>query len=191
MSSPPFPSIGELDGLSEDACRAALAPLFEGAKSFIARLVAARPFGDEQGLIDAAYQVGRELPETDAVELVNAHPRVGSGPASMSPMSQVEQGYDATDGDADAEEPWVDEELGGLNEVYEERFGFRYVVFVAGRPRSAILPLIEMSLRNDREAELRRAVMDCVAIAEDRLWTLRGGRPDGGEADDQAAEDPA
>jgi 2-oxo-4-hydroxy-4-carboxy--5-ureidoimidazoline (OHCU) decarboxylase len=171
-----FPTASELDGLSEEACRSALAPLFEGAPGFIGRLTAQRPFGDDHGLIAAAYQVGHELPEPDAIELVNAHPRIGSAPAGMSRMSRGEQGY----GDADAietaggEPAWVDEELQGLNEVYEGRFGFRYVVFVAGRPRSEIIPLIEISLRNERDAELRRAVLDCVAIAEDRLRTMRG-----------------
>ena len=64
-----------------------------------------------------------------------------------------------------------------LNEIYEAHFGFRYVVFVAGRPREAIIPLIEVALRNDREAELRRAVDDAVYIAADRLASLRQAEP--------------
>jgi 2-oxo-4-hydroxy-4-carboxy--5-ureidoimidazoline (OHCU) decarboxylase len=169
-----FPSVAELDGLSAADCLEALAPLFEGARGFLGRLVAQRPFGDDEGLIGAAYQVGRELPDAEAVELVNAHPRIGSTPAGMSSMSRSEQGYDEKAEAGRGEEPWVDEELRGLNEVYEARFGFRYVVFVAGRPRSEIIPLIEIALRNNRDAELRRAMMDCVAIAEDRLRTVRG-----------------
>jgi 2-oxo-4-hydroxy-4-carboxy--5-ureidoimidazoline (OHCU) decarboxylase len=170
--SPPksavFPSVSDLDKLPADACAAALAPLFEGAHAFVTRLVASRPWGDDEGLIDAAYQTARELPDAEAVELVNAHPRIGSDPSGMSRMSKSEQGFD---GGPD-EPAWVDEELAGMNEVYEDRFGFRYVTFVAGRPREQVIPLIEASLRNDREAELRRAVADCVAIAEDRLRTL-------------------
>lgn len=68
----------------------------------------------------------------------------------------------------------ADEELSMLNELYQERFGFRYVVFVAGRPRDAIVPLLEHALHNDREAELRRAVDDAIYIAGDRLRRLRG-----------------
>jgi OHCU decarboxylase len=174
-----FPSPTDLDRLPPEACQAELAPLFEGAPRFVARLVAARPFGDDHGLIAAGYQVARELPDEEAVELVNAHPRIGSEPQSMSRMSQREQGYESgvedEEGSGEAEPAWVNEELAGLNEVYEERFGFRYVIFVAGRPRSEIIPLLETSLRNDREAELRRAVSECVAIAEDRLRTMRAG----------------
>ncbi len=66
------------------------------------------------------------------------------------------------------------EELRMLNGLYEERFGFRYVVFVAGRPKTEIVPLLEHALRNDREVELRRAVDDAIYIAGDRLRRLRG-----------------
>ncbi len=65
-----------------------------------------------------------------------------------------------------------------LNEIYEGHFGFRYVVFVAGRPREAIIPLMEIALRNDRDAELRRAVDDTVYIAHDRLIGLRPPEPE-------------
>jgi len=68
----------------------------------------------------------------------------------------------------------ADAELAMLNELYEQRFGFRYVVFVAGRPRDEIVPLLERALVNDREAELRRAVDDAIYIAGDRLRRLRG-----------------
>jgi 2-oxo-4-hydroxy-4-carboxy--5-ureidoimidazoline (OHCU) decarboxylase/GNAT superfamily N-acetyltransferase len=68
----------------------------------------------------------------------------------------------------------ADEELSMLNELYQERFGFRYVVFVAGRPRDAIVPLLERALHNDRDAELRRAIDDAIYIAADRLRRLRG-----------------
>jgi 2-oxo-4-hydroxy-4-carboxy--5-ureidoimidazoline (OHCU) decarboxylase len=61
-----------------------------------------------------------------------------------------------------------------LNEVYEGRFGFRFVVFVAGRPLSSITPLIEAAMRNDRAAELARGLDEVIDIAADRLGRLRG-----------------
>ena len=66
------------------------------------------------------------------------------------------------------------DELKMLNELYEQRFGFRYVVFVAGRPKTEIVPLLERALHEDRDTELRRAVDDAIYIAGDRLRKLRG-----------------
>lgn len=168
-----FPAIGDLDRLPPESFAHELAPLFEGATRFIRRLADARPFGTDGDLLAAAARLARELSTDEAVELVNAHPRIGAAPASVSELSHAEQGY-ADDDPADAEAARVAEELEWLNDAYERVHGFRYAVFVAGRPRSAIVPLVEVGLRNATDVELRRAVDDCVDIAADRLARLRG-----------------
>jgi 2-oxo-4-hydroxy-4-carboxy--5-ureidoimidazoline (OHCU) decarboxylase len=59
-------------------------------------------------------------------------------------------------------------ELAELNAAYEERFGFRFVVFVNGRPRRAIVPVLRERLRRTREEELATAVDELVQIAVNR-----------------------
>ena len=112
-------------------------------------------------------EVAAAAPEDELIELLDAHPRIGADPAEMSDLSRGEQEDDAPTGDALAQE------LADLNAAYEQRFGFRYVVFVAGRPRAAILPLMEVALRNERNAELRRGIDDAIYIAGDRLDSTR------------------
>lgn len=175
----PLPAAADLDGLSATACQAELTALFGRAPAFLGRLVDARPFETDDGLIGAAYALARELPESEVIELVNARPFEPGGETSPEP----EASPDDDDEDAVADDAWVEEELGALAEVYRDRFGFDFVVFDAGRPRTEIIPLIEASLRNDRDAELRRAAADCVALAEYRLRTLRGAGP--GHIDDE------
>ena len=84
------------------------------------------------------------MPEDEQVELIDAHPRLGAPPDSVSAMSFVSR---ATTGRPPTR--WrrrgigarrVAAELDRLNAAYETRFGFRYCVFVAGRPRAALLP---------------------------------------------------
>jgi 2-oxo-4-hydroxy-4-carboxy--5-ureidoimidazoline (OHCU) decarboxylase len=184
----PFPGIERLNAMSEEGFAAAMAPLFEGGPRFVARLAAMRPFESDDQLIGTAREIAHAMPEDEQLELVAAHPRIGADPSILSAASHREQGY-ASDGEgAEAEEADEDEvprepahvaeELAMLNEIYEAHFGFRYVVFVAGRPREAIIPLIEVALRNDRAAELRRAVDDTIYIAHDRLLGLRPPEPE-------------
>jgi 2-oxo-4-hydroxy-4-carboxy-5-ureidoimidazoline decarboxylase len=182
----PFPGIERLNAMSEADFAAAMAPLFEGARRFLQRLAEARPFAFEEELLGAARETAHAMPEEEQLELLAAHPRIGADPESLSRLSEREQGHgpdgQADDGDDDEEEPqgepaYVGEELAMLNEIYEAHFGFRYVVFVAGRPREAIIPLMEVALRNDRAAELRRAIDDTIYIAADRLASLRGAEP--------------
>jgi OHCU decarboxylase len=145
-----------------------LAPLFEGAPRFLRRLAEARPFGSAEALFARARRVALEMPEADQIELLDAHPRIGADAATLSAHSRVEQG-------SAAEETAVHlaADLQRLNEAYERTFGFRFVVFVAGRPRAAILPLLEAALGADREEELQRGLDDVVAIAADRAEELR------------------
>jgi 2-oxo-4-hydroxy-4-carboxy-5-ureidoimidazoline decarboxylase len=178
-----FPSLADLDALEPEACAAALAPLFEGAPRFLARLAAARPFGDAGTLFARAREIAHALPEPEQVELIDAHPRLGAPPGSVSALSFREQGYDriaadAAEAAADAaelERLRVESELARLNEAYEARFGFRYCVFVAGRSRAALLPGMEGALGAGRDAEIHRALAAVVDIAADRYRAMGSG----------------
>jgi len=156
-------------GPAEDFA-AAMAPLFEGAPRFLARLAAARPFASADDLFVRAREIAHAMPAEEQIELIDAHPRLGAPPGSVSALSFVEQGYDrdAADGAAEAEQRRVAASLDRLNETYEDRFGFRYCTFVAGRPRPALLPEFEAALDRRRDEELHRALDAVIDIAIDR-----------------------
>ena len=147
-----------------NADRDTLAPLFEGAPRFLDRLIAAGPFDIPDTLFAAARSIAHEMPEPEQIELVDAHPRLGAAPGTVSAMSYVEQGYDRGSGTPVD----VAAELERLNDAYEARHGFRYCVFVAGRPREALLPGMAAALDADRSSELHRALDAVVDIAIDR-----------------------
>ena len=157
-----------LDALSADAFVAAAAPWFEGAPRFLERLAAARPFRDEATLFARADAIAASMPADEQVELIDAHPRLGAPPATVSASSYREQGYDR-----ETTEAIADLEL--LNVAYEARFGFRFCVFVNGRSRRELVPVLESALRADRDAEIRRALGDVVAIAHDRFRKAPSG----------------
>jgi 2-oxo-4-hydroxy-4-carboxy-5-ureidoimidazoline decarboxylase len=120
-------------------------------------------------MFERAREIAQAMPEAEQVELIDAHPRLGAAPASVSAPSFAEQGYgagSAPPGDA------VAAELAELNDAYEARFGFRYCVFVSGRPRAELLPGFRAALAAPRDAELRRAIDAVVDIAADRHRTL-------------------
>ena len=171
----------ELDRSSADDFADAVAPLFEGAPHFLARLTTARPFGGATELFARARSIAHAMPEAEQLELIDAHPRLGAPPGSVSALSFVEQGYDRSHADAAAESERVrlDHELARLNAAYEQRFGFRYCVFVAGRPRAALTIEITQALESDRAAEIDRALDAVVDIAADRYATLTAPSPEG------------
>jgi 2-oxo-4-hydroxy-4-carboxy--5-ureidoimidazoline (OHCU) decarboxylase len=80
----------------------------------------------------------------------------------LSSRSAAEQGDDAG--------PEVLDELARLNTDYEERFGFRFVVFVNGRAKSEILDVLRTRIGRTQDEELDTGCRELVAIARDR-WT--------------------
>jgi 2-oxo-4-hydroxy-4-carboxy--5-ureidoimidazoline (OHCU) decarboxylase len=129
-----------------------LAELFEGRTRLVEELAKRDdPLGEARDVI-------AQLSDEDKLEALNAHPAIGA--RNLSRRSAAEQG-----GDAD---PVVLTELAYLNQVYEEKFGFRFVVFVNRRPKSEILEVLRQRLERTREEELDTAVEQLVAIAEDR-----------------------
>jgi 2-oxo-4-hydroxy-4-carboxy--5-ureidoimidazoline (OHCU) decarboxylase len=162
-------------GPAEDFA-AATAPLFEGAPRFLARLAAARPFASADELFERARAIAHAMPEDEQIELVDAHPRLGAPPGSVSALSYAEQGYDreSADAAAEAERTRVAAGLERLNTTYEDRFGFRYCTFVAGRPRAALIPEFEAAMDRRRDEELHRALDAVIDIAIDRHAKLSG-----------------
>ena len=159
----PFPTVGELNDVSVPTFIEAMAMLFERAPRFGAWLAAARPFANDDELMKAAARIAHGMAEPDQLELVNAHPRLGARDR-LSDASRREQG---AVGDP------VDLALAQLNAAYEQRFGFRYLVYVSGRPREALLPEFRAALERDRADELRRALDDTLAIGANRLHFFR------------------
>ena len=129
-----------------------LAELFEGRSRFVERLA------ELPDPLDAAFDLVGQVPEDELVEALEAHPQIGS--KNLSERSAREQGPDS--------DAAIETELAYLNQVYEEKFGFRFVVFVNRRPKREIADVLRARLERTREEELETAVRELVAIARDR-----------------------
>ena len=129
-----------------------LAELFEGRTRFVELLATVQdPLGQ-------ARELAYELTEDEKKDVLDAHPAIGARPTSA--RSAREQG---TDDDDD-----VLAELAKLNQAYEEKFGFRFVVFVNRRPRREIVPILRERLERTRAEELQTGVDELIQIAVDR-----------------------
>jgi len=138
--------------------------LFENAGPLLERLRAEEPFVSGSAMLARAREILKTLPEAEQIAVINAHPRIGERPDKVSALSFREQGYDR-----DTTPPEVLRRLAVLNEEYEQKFGFRFVVFVNGRSKEAIVPVLEARFRGTRDEERRTALREILAIAEDRL----------------------
>ena len=137
-----------------------LAAVFERAPGLAAAL---RHAGQDtpRSIIAKARGALERMTEVERVAVLNAHPRLGADPASLSMHSRREQGVAADGATLQA--------LDELNDAYEEKFGYRFVLFVAGRSMHEIVPILRARLANTRDAELKTGLDEFLAISLDRL----------------------
>jgi len=139
-----------------------LLQVFERSPELTSRLLPlVRPDDTPEEIVRRARDVLSALPERELVATLNAHPRIGDDVRALSDLSAREQGSDQT--------PITMAELKTLNDDYERRFGFRFVVFVNGRSKAQIVPVMRERMRRARESELRTGVEEFLAISLDRL----------------------
>ena len=132
-----------------------LGELFEGRTRLVEQLA------EIDDPLDKAEEVLARLDERDKLEALASHPAIGQR-TGLSARSAAEQGVD--------DDPCVLVDLAALNAAYEKKFGFRFVVFVNGRPKHEILGVLRQRLGRSREEELDTGCRELVAIAKDR-WT--------------------
>jgi 2-oxo-4-hydroxy-4-carboxy--5-ureidoimidazoline (OHCU) decarboxylase len=132
---------------------AELTPLFSGRTRLVDELAA------REDPLAVAEDVALALPEADQTAALATHPRIGE-------PSEEQRGA----------EPEVLAELARLNDAYEQRFGFAFVVFVNGRTRAELLPVLRERLERERADELETGLRELCAIARAR-WEQQGWTP--------------
>jgi 2-oxo-4-hydroxy-4-carboxy--5-ureidoimidazoline (OHCU) decarboxylase len=138
----------------------ALAAVFERAPALADRVRGTDP----ASIVASARSIIAAMSTEERVAVLNAHPRIGADPESLSALSRREQG-----GGADVA---TLQDLAALTDEYELRFGFRFVVFVGGRSKADIVPVLRERLRRTREDELATAIDEFLAITHDRLMRI-------------------
>ncbi|WP_372452919.1 2-oxo-4-hydroxy-4-carboxy-5-ureidoimidazoline decarboxylase [Mycolicibacterium xanthum] len=140
--------------------------LFEVCSSTIwaRRVLAGGPFRDADALFDRADRVLAELPDAEIDAALDGHPRIGA--KADNPSSAQEQARVADAADA------VKAELAEKNRIYDEKFGYVYLVCASGRTAEELLAILTERLDNDAETERRVMRSELAKINRLRLERL-------------------
>jgi len=149
----------------DDRLRAELAACC-AARSWVAALVAGRPYPDQDALFAASDAATAELTDAGLAEALAAHPRIGDRTGEA--WSRQEQAGMASAG-AD-----LHAELAAANAAYEQRFGQVYLVCATGRSARELLDICRSRLANDPVAERAVVLGELAKISRLRLAKLVG-----------------
>jgi 2-oxo-4-hydroxy-4-carboxy-5-ureidoimidazoline decarboxylase len=139
--------------------------------AWIARAVFARSGGVAGSWedLDAQFRaVIGEAGEQRQLDLLNAHPELACAPAEQAQLTAASKREQAGAG-LDQCSPAEFEEFQRLNRRYRERFGFPFIMAVAGHERAAILAALRERLGRERPEEFGEALQQVFKIGRLRL----------------------
>lgn len=142
-----------------------------GADAWVTEMIARRPFGTDDELLETARTIWRALDPSEQEAAFAAHPRIGEsarGDDGHSRWSDTEQAAVADSS------PETLDHLAECNREYEAIFGRVYLVFATGKSAEELLSLCQSRLANEPETEQRIAAQEQEKITDLRLRKLVG-----------------
>ena len=143
-----------------------------GSKRWAAAMVALRPIGGVVELSEAADRVWSTMQAPDWLEAFACHPRIGerkAAHAATHAMSRSAAWSRQEQSSAKTANELVLVELADGNALYEQRFGFTYIVCATGKTAEEMLAILRRRLASNRDAELHEAAEQQRQIMQMRL----------------------
>jgi len=139
-----------------------------GSKRWARAMVALRPISSVEMLSEEADRVWSRMEEPDWMEAFACHPRIGERKAAHAVAQSAAWSAQEQSSTTQAAE-LVMAELAAGNALYEERYGFTYIVCATGKSAEEMLSILNRRLAGSRDAELREAAEQQRQITQIRL----------------------
>jgi 2-oxo-4-hydroxy-4-carboxy-5-ureidoimidazoline decarboxylase len=142
------------------------------SERWIKAMVEGRPYNSADELRSAADDNWRELAQQDYLQAFDGHPKigdVGSLKAKYADTKELAAGEQSSVDEATDE---IIQALADGNSVYQEKFGFIFIVCATGKSAAEMLALLQDRMPNDAQQELANACEEQRKIFHIRLEKL-------------------
>jgi 2-oxo-4-hydroxy-4-carboxy-5-ureidoimidazoline decarboxylase len=143
-----------------------------GSQRWVDAMVAARPFGTAQRARGEADRIWNGLARADWLEAFDHHPRIGEKKAAIAQNATGAALSSSEQSAVTVADATIKRQLAKVNEDYERRFGYIYIVCAAGKSAEELLAIARSRLANDADTELRVAADEQRKIMQLRLAKL-------------------
>ena len=131
-----------------------------------------RPFANAEEVSSKADQIWSSLDELDWLEAFRAHPKIGERKAAASQSQQAANWSEQEQSQAQQAADETKAAIAEGNTVYEDRFGFIFIICASGKSADQILTALNERLANDPATELIIAAGEQQKITRLRLDKL-------------------
>ncbi len=167
------PNLAMLNAMPEELAEAALLACC-GSAIWARRMADARPFESVETVQSEAERIWWDLAKEDWLQAFAAHPKIGGKKAEAAGAQSQAWSQKEQSGTAGAAAETM-AELARLNEDYEARFGYIYIVCATGKTADEMLAILRARIQNGPEAELKMAAAEQAKITHLRLTKFLGG----------------
>ncbi len=164
-------TIKTLNGLDSSEA-AAQFNLCCGATNWIKIMNQSRPFQNKNEVYQQAESIWLSLSSEDWLEAFTHHPKIGN-------INSLRKKFQNTKSISKNEQSGVNnatestlKNLAESNQLYEDKFGFIFIVCATGKSSDEMLALIKMRLNNNAKIEMQNAAKEQNKITQLRLKTL-------------------
>ncbi len=160
-------TIANLNQMSQEEFTAALGDIWEDTPEIAKQSWQKKPFANLEDLYQEMVAVVDNMSDEKKLALIQAHPDLGSK-AKMAEASVQEQAGVGLDRLSESEY----EHFLELNQAYQNKFGFPFIVAVKYHTKESILADFETRLENNQEQEKKQALKEITKIARLRLESM-------------------
>ena len=164
-------ALADLNTMETAACETSLRQCC-GSTEWARRLSRARPFANVAVLLEASDRIWNDLSPDDWLEAFRSHPRIGQKKAAAAATARERSWSSAEQSGMDDAGDAVRSELSRMNDEYERRFGYIFLINATGKSPEQMLAALRERLGNPPESELRIAAGELAAITRLRLLKL-------------------
>ena len=156
-----------LNNLNKDEFISMFGVIFEKTQWIAEKLFDLKPFKDKDDLINKMIQIYETSSNNEALKILNAHPKLAVE-KNLTEHSNKEQSR-ANLKNCTQEEY---DEFKILNNNYEKKFGFPFIIAVKGKDKIEILNNFRQRINNSVELEFKESKKQVKRIALFRLEEL-------------------
>jgi len=139
------------------------------SERFVEEMLRQRPFSSEAVLEEKAKQVWDGLDNSDLMQAIAAHPRIGGQVARNGPFKSWSKNEQEGVGSAGGS---IRHELAKLNDEYFDKFGFIFLICATGKSAQEMLEALRIRLHNNREMEIEIVNVEMWHITKLRMMKL-------------------
>src|SRR5689334_15868653 len=143
-----------------------------GSKRWASTTATGRPYDTLEILLATSDDIWWSLDRNDWLEAFRSHPKIGEQKAAGKVSSQSQQWSGQEQSGVNEASHETASTLAALNEAYEQKFGYIFIICATGKTSDEILAALRQRLEHDAETELPIAATEQSQITELRLKKL-------------------